>query len=61
MRPSFAEVLQDKPDLYGPFWIATTLIGVIILASSLMHFFHNPSEAYNFNFLSMAASLVSYN
>jgi hypothetical protein len=55
---SFGEVLKDKPDLYGPFWIATTLIVVIIAASSLLNFFYHPETAYNFDKLSVAASLV---
>lgn len=42
LRPSFDQVLHDKPDLYGPFWIASSLIVVIIATSSLMHFFNNP-------------------
>jgi hypothetical protein len=50
--------LNDKPDLYGPFWIATTLIVVIIAASSLLNFFYHPDMPYDFNKLSVAASLV---
>lgn len=56
---SFSEVLKDKPDLYGPFWIATTLIVVIIAASSLLNFFYTPTVPYDFSKLSVAASLVS--
>lgn len=56
---SFGEVLHEKPDLYGPFWIATTLIVVIIAASSLLNFFYTPQTAYNFDKLSVAASLVA--
>ena len=55
---SFDEALHDKPDLYGPFWIATTLIVVIIAASSLLNFFYSPTTPYDFNKLSVAASLV---
>lgn len=58
LRPSFGEVINEKPDLYGPFWIATTLIVVIIAASSLLQFFDRPDEAYDFNQLTVAASLV---
>lgn len=58
LKPPFGEVIRDKPDLYGPFWIASTLIVVIIAASSLLQFFDKPSEAYNFNQLTVAASLV---
>lgn len=58
LRPSFGDIINDKPDLYGPFWIATTLIVVIIAASSLLQFFNQPHVAYDFDQLAVAASLV---
>jgi hypothetical protein len=60
LTPPFHQVLEDKPDLYGPFWIATTLIVVLIGSSSLMSFFNDPSVTYDFNQISVAASLVSH-
>lgn len=39
LRPSFRQVIKDKPDLYGPFWIATTLIVIIVASASLTTFF----------------------
>jgi hypothetical protein len=39
LRPPFRQVIKDKPDLYGPFWIATTLIVIIIASASLITFF----------------------
>ncbi len=35
LNPNFLEVAQHSPDLYGPFWIYTTLIFVIAAAGSL--------------------------
>lgn len=58
LKPPFGEVIQNQPDLYGPFWIASTLIVVIIAASSLLQFFDKPSSAYNFDQLAVAACLV---
>lgn len=39
LRPPFRQVIKDKPDLYGPFWIATTLIVIIIASASLVTYF----------------------
>ena len=58
LTPSFELVLDNQPDLYGPLWISTTLIVIIISASSLMHFFQDIQTGYNFNKLTTAASLV---
>jgi len=34
MKPEFLEVTKDKPDLYGPFWIFTTLIFLLTAAGN---------------------------
>lgn len=44
LRPPFRQVIKDKPDLYGPFWIATTLIVIIIASASLITFFASTDE-----------------
>jgi hypothetical protein len=33
-KPDFMEVTWNRPDLYGPFWVATTLIFVIAVAGN---------------------------
>ena len=38
LNPNFLEMSQNSPDLYGPFWIYTTLIFVIAAAGSLTKF-----------------------
>lgn len=61
LRPSFRQVINDKPDLYGPFWIATTLIVIIVASASLITFFASTSEqpvAYDFAKIPVATSLV---
>lgn len=62
LRPVFSEVIRSQPDLYGPFWISTTLIIVLVASSSLMVFFSNDdSHKYDFEQLSVAALLVFIN
>jgi len=34
-KPNFVESTQDNPDLYGPFWIATTLIFLTVVSSNV--------------------------
>jgi hypothetical protein len=61
LQPSFRQVIKDKPDLYGPFWIATTLIVIIVASASLTTFFANtPTNTvnYEFNKIPVATSLV---
>lgn len=59
LTPPFHEIVGDKPDLYGPFWIATTLVAIIIASSSIMVFLSDDQKSYNFNQISVASSLVS--
>ena len=34
-RASFLDVLDGNPDLYGPFWIATTVVFILFLAGTM--------------------------
>lgn len=61
LRPSFKQVIKDKPDLYGPFWIATTLIVIIVASASLITFFSSTGTDpvnYDFQKIPVATSLV---
>jgi hypothetical protein len=61
LRPAFKQVIQDKPDLYGPFWIATTLIVIIIASASLITFFASSDGnkvSYEFTQIPVATGLV---
>jgi hypothetical protein len=61
LRPPFKQVIKDKPDLYGPFWIATTLIVIIVASASLISYFASSSDKqvdYNFKQIPVATSLV---
>jgi hypothetical protein len=58
LTPPFHEILGDRPDLYGPFWIATTLVAIIVASSSIMVYLSDDQRSYNFNQISVASSLV---
>lgn len=55
-------VLAGQPDLYGPFWLPTTLIFILFFASSLSgaltSYLHSQSYDYDFSKLSLAVGLV---
>jgi protein YIPF1/2 len=50
----------EKPDLYGPFWITTTLIVVIASASNLANYFASSEQTWQSDFtkVSFAASML---
>jgi hypothetical protein len=51
---------KDKPDLYGPFWIYTTLIIIIAISGNLSRYFELGSNdfTYNYNFIPIAATVL---
>lgn len=51
-----ADVLKEKPDLYGPFWIATSLIFCLFAFGNLSGIFGTGS--YSYDFIGSAASCV---
>jgi len=64
MSPSYLTVLTPSADLYGPFWVPTTLILALFLSSSLAAsistYLSTPGTAYEYDFglLSLAATIV---
>lgn len=62
--PSYLTILTPSADLYGPFWIPTTLILALFLSSSLAasisSYLSDPGAAYEYDFglLSLAATIV---
>ena len=58
----FQETIEKNPDLYGPFWIYTTLILVIASCGSLTIFFERKSNSTKENFfqkfIPIAASVI---
>lgn len=57
-----ADTLQNQPDLYGPFWIATSVVFSVFvcssLAGSLAAYIAGQSHVYDFTLLSFAVFVV---
>ncbi|KAI8628259.1 Yip1-domain-containing protein [Xylariaceae sp. FL1651] len=60
-RANFLDVLEGNPDLYGPFWIATTVVLVLFLGGTISQYLASSGAgpfAYDFELLSGAAGLI---
>ncbi|KAL2132788.1 hypothetical protein VTI74DRAFT_3382 [Chaetomium olivicolor] len=60
-RANFLDVLEGNPDLYGPFWIATTVVLILFLGGTISDYLAREGRgqfAYDFTLLSGAAGLV---
>ncbi|KAK5624901.1 hypothetical protein RRF57_000617 [Xylaria bambusicola] len=60
-RDNFLDVLEGNPDLYGPFWIATTVILILFLGGTISQYLASKGAgpfAYDFELLSGAAGLI---
>ncbi|KAK3987805.1 Yip1-domain-containing protein [Cladorrhinum sp. PSN332] len=60
-RANFLDVLEGNPDLYGPFWIATTVVLILFLGGTISMYSANSGRgefAYDFELLSGAAGLI---
>jgi len=60
-RANFLDVLEGNPDLYGPFWIATTVVLILFLGGTISDYRANNGGtqfAYDFRLLSGAAGLI---
>ncbi|KAK4050181.1 hypothetical protein OIO90_005163 [Microbotryomycetes sp. JL221] len=55
-----AEVLSDVPDLYGPFWVPTTLVFSLFLTTSLSTSVHAylDGESYRYDFTRLGAAFT---
>lgn len=54
-RANFLDVLEGNPDLYGPFWIATTVVLILFLGGTVSDYLSNAGKAafaYDFRLLS---------
>lgn len=54
-RSNFLDVLEGNPDLYGPFWIATTVVLILFLGGTISEYSardHGDAFVYNFKLLS---------
>ncbi|KAK4211686.1 hypothetical protein QBC37DRAFT_426417 [Rhypophila decipiens] len=60
-RANFLDVLEGNPDLYGPFWIATTVVMILFLGGTIDNYravAGSGDFAYDFKLLSGAAGLI---
>ncbi|KAF2279326.1 Yip1-domain-containing protein [Westerdykella ornata] len=60
-RANFLDVLEGNPDLYGPIWIATTVVVILFLTGTISQYLaHSGKEhfAYDFRLLSGGAGLI---
>ena len=55
---SFFNIAVDHPDLYGPFWIYTTLIYVIAAGGALSYYFTNSVNNYFQAFVPVAGTIL---
>jgi len=54
-RANFLDVLEGNPDLYGPFWIATTVVLILFLGGTISQYLASTGQerfAYDFKLLS---------
>ncbi len=54
-RANFLDVLDGNPDLYGPFWIATTVIFILFLGGTISQYLASErggTFVYDFKLLS---------
>ena len=60
-RSNFLDVLEGNPDLYGPIWIATTVVVILFLTGTISQWLSNNDDKhfeYDFTLLSGAAGLI---
>lgn len=60
-RANFLDVLEGNPDLYGPVWIATTVVFILFLGGTISKYSANTEGehfVYDFRLLSGAAGLI---
>lgn len=60
-RQNFLDIMEGNPDLYGPFWIATTVVVILFLTGTISQYLAFTGKthfAYDFRLLSGAAGLV---
>ena len=58
IKNDFLDIAEKNPDLYGPFWIYTTLIYVIAAGGALSYYFTNSSNNYFQMFVPVAGTIL---
>ncbi|KAH8659077.1 hypothetical protein BGZ60DRAFT_517716 [Tricladium varicosporioides] len=60
-RSNFLDVLEGNPDLYGPLWIATTVVFILFLGGTINKYLGEHGKqafVYDFTLLSGAAGMI---
>lgn len=60
-RSPFLDILDGNPDLYGPFWLATTVVFILFLTGTISQYLIRKKDetfVYDFRLLSGAAGLI---
>lgn len=61
-RANFLDVLEGNPDLYGPFWIATTVVFILFLGGTISKHLAETGAAelfaYDFKLLSGTSEIT---
>ena len=60
-KQNFLDVMEGNPDLYGPFWIATTVVVILFMTGTISQYLNYMGKdhfAYDFRLLSGAAGLI---
>jgi len=57
LRANFFDRISSNPDLYGPFWICTTLIFILVVTNSFDNYI-NKTEKYDFTKVTLAAGAI---
>ncbi|KAL4511963.1 hypothetical protein ABPG72_012808 [Tetrahymena utriculariae] len=62
LTPPFEEVMGGQPDLYGPFWIFTTIIALVSISANICDYLNNIGNdtqfKYRYDFVPVAATLI---
>ena len=60
-RANFLDVLEGNPDLYGPFWIATTVVFILFMGGTISQYLAEKGDGvfvYDFKLLSGMSWLI---
>lgn len=60
LTPRFHRLYHEKPDLYGPFWVLTSVIASLFISGNLSRYIRLGAEdfEYNFTIIPIAAGII---
>jgi hypothetical protein len=59
-RANFLDVLEGNPDLYGPVWIATTVVFILFIGGTISQYLaeKGTSEGFRYDFRLLSGMLL---